>query len=360
MVALAEIHRSNARIATAIQPLVGVFVGATSGIGETALREFVRLGGSCRVYFVGRSQESGNRILAELKELNKQADVKFIQADVGLMKKVDEVSERIREQEKYINVLFLSQGTAQFKTSELHALCERPEMTAQLTTPAQPETTEDIHLFMAVTYYSRTRFALNLLPQLRAAPHLRRVVTVMAGGKEGQVFPADWDGWSVPLTKGRGHLCSMLTMSLQHLARQAPEVSFVHDYPGFVKTNLIRPETGLLVNAVVWLLKPFQFRHTYVPLRECGERHVYLATSARYPPKEGEVAGVALKKGEKVITGADGVVGSGAYTVDDECDSAASKEVVDLLARYRKEGLDRQLWEHTEKTFVRTTGKVSL
>jgi hypothetical protein len=119
MVTLTEVQRSNAQISTAVQPLVGVFVGATSGIGEYALREFVRHGGDARVYFVGRSQEAGDRLTAEMKSLNEKAHIKFVKADVSLMKTVDEVSLRIREQEKYINVLFQSQGTAQFRTSKL-------------------------------------------------------------------------------------------------------------------------------------------------------------------------------------------------------------------------------------------------
>lgn len=41
-------------------------------------------------------------------------------------------------------------------------------------------------------YDARTRFIVNLLPQLKKAQSLRRVVTVGAGGKEGPVIPSDW------------------------------------------------------------------------------------------------------------------------------------------------------------------------
>jgi hypothetical protein len=48
-------------------------------------------------------------------------------------------------------------------------------------------------------YYCRTRFIINLLPLLQQATSLRRVVTVFAGGKEGQIYPNDFQGWKVPM-----------------------------------------------------------------------------------------------------------------------------------------------------------------
>lgn len=44
----------------------------------------------------------------------------------------------------------------------------------------------------AVGYYGRTRFIVNLLPLLQRARHLRRVVTVLASGHEGQIDATDF------------------------------------------------------------------------------------------------------------------------------------------------------------------------
>jgi len=120
MVSLTAIRASNSRIATALPPgLVGVFIGATSGIGENSLKAFAKHASKPRAYFVGRSQEAGDRMLSELKALNPEGSYVFRKADVSLIKVVDEVCLEIKAKEKAINILFLSPGVLQFHTSEL-------------------------------------------------------------------------------------------------------------------------------------------------------------------------------------------------------------------------------------------------
>jgi NADP-dependent 3-hydroxy acid dehydrogenase YdfG len=120
MVAITAIRASNARVATTLPPgLVGVFVGATSGIGETSLKQFAKHASKPRIYFVGRSQEAGDRILSELKALNPEGSYIFRKADVSLIKVVDEVCLEIKSKEKAINILCLSPGVLQMYTSML-------------------------------------------------------------------------------------------------------------------------------------------------------------------------------------------------------------------------------------------------
>jgi len=117
MVSLAKVQASNAQIATSLPPgLVAVFVGATSGIGESTLKEFARHARQPRVYFVGRSQDAGNRITAECRQLNPEGEFIFIKADCGLIKVVDEVCREIKSKENAINLLFLSCGTVKYHT----------------------------------------------------------------------------------------------------------------------------------------------------------------------------------------------------------------------------------------------------
>jgi short-subunit dehydrogenase len=112
MVSLSEVQASNALIASSLPSgLVGVFVGATSGIGETTLRQFAKYTTSPRCYFVGRSQDAGDRIAVECKELNPNGKYNFIKADISLIRTVDKVCQDIISQEKSINVLVLSQGS---------------------------------------------------------------------------------------------------------------------------------------------------------------------------------------------------------------------------------------------------------
>ena len=112
MVSLTDVQSSNSRIASALAPgLVAVFVGATSGVGEVSLKQFSKHVRQPHVYFVGRSQEAGNRIAAECKTLNAEGEYVFIKADVSLIRTVDEVCRDIKSKEKAINLLYLSPGS---------------------------------------------------------------------------------------------------------------------------------------------------------------------------------------------------------------------------------------------------------
>ena len=219
----------------------------------------------------------------------------------------------------------------------------------------------------SLAYYSRMRFILNLLPCLRAAPALRRVVSVFAGAKEGPIHTADLPGWNLGLTKARGHGASMQTLGLESIAKQAPEVGFVHGFPGAVKTTLMDDMPGLIpyvVRPLMWVLGPFVF----ISAEECGERHAFFATSARFAAKKAAAAGAGEKAGvvgvpllEGVVTarGTDGAVGSGVYSVESDGGSAGS-QVETVLAGLRRDGVREMVWEHTEAEFRRITGVVSI
>lgn len=112
MVLLSTVHESNDRISTALPPgLVAVFVGATSGIGEYTLKCFAKRSLQPKVYLVGRSQSASERILAECNAINPQGTFNFIQADVGLIKNVDDACQQIRDRESTVNILFMTQGS---------------------------------------------------------------------------------------------------------------------------------------------------------------------------------------------------------------------------------------------------------
>ena len=112
MVSLTEVQSSNSLIPSVLPPgLVAVFVGATSGIGETTLKQFAKYTRQPHVYFIGRSQEAGDRITAECKALNNEGEYAFIKADVSLIKVVDDICRDIKSKEQSINLLFQCQGT---------------------------------------------------------------------------------------------------------------------------------------------------------------------------------------------------------------------------------------------------------
>ena len=137
---------------------------------------------------------------------------------------------------------------------------------------------------------------------------------------------------------------------LIHFVQQAPTVSFIHDYPGFVKSGLARGTTGITwgLMTLAQLLSPL----LSIPEQESGARHLFLATSARFRAKEGVEEAVPLGEGVKVARGNDGVEGSGVYSIDQNNDSAGAA-VEELLKNYRKEGTMEKVWEMIEEEYER-------
>ena len=120
MVALSAVQSSNSLISSSLPPyLVAVFVGATSGIGLYTLKAFAKYARQPRVYFIGRSQATGDRIVAECKDLNPEGDFIFVRVDVSLIRNVDEACVDIKRKEKNVNLLVMCQGTLVGRTGSL-------------------------------------------------------------------------------------------------------------------------------------------------------------------------------------------------------------------------------------------------
>lgn len=121
MVSLSAVQISNSLISSTLPPgLVAVFVGATSGIGEITLKQFAKHSRSPRAYFIGRSQDAGDRIVAECRARNPAGEYIFIKADVSLIRVVDEVCKEIKAKEKALNILFLSAGLPSMDRSGMY------------------------------------------------------------------------------------------------------------------------------------------------------------------------------------------------------------------------------------------------
>jgi hypothetical protein len=155
-------------------------------------------------------------------------------------------------------------------------------------------------------------------------------------------------------------LSSLITLSLEAIAKKAPDVSFIHDFPGPVRSGLGKDATGFamfLLKTVFKIIGPF----IYIPTVESGERHVFLATSARYPPAEGgdTGSGVSLDDGIAVARGINGTQGSGLYSVDWDGESASPK-MESLLEEYRKEGMEDKVWKYIQEDYLRITGIPSI
>jgi hypothetical protein len=187
------------------------------------------------------------------------------------------------------------------------------------------------------------RFIQNLLPLLEStpAPEPTRVISIYGGGFEFPINTADLDlKHTFSMLNAYKHSITMTTLSMEHLAKSHPNVSFVHAYPGLVGTNIYTNSfpapIAAFYNYAMWpLMWPFS-----VGLEECGERHLFHLSSGTYPAKGAE------GNGEEVAKGVDGEVGSGAYLLNWKGDMRSSATI---LEQYRQDGTAELVWRHTEE-----------
>lgn len=94
MVALSIVQSSNASL-VATQPLVGVFVGGTSGIGMHTIRALAATCGKegtlpLRAYIIGRNAKAAEEIISDCQGVCPTGQFHFIRAnDLALMKEID-------------------------------------------------------------------------------------------------------------------------------------------------------------------------------------------------------------------------------------------------------------------------------
>lgn len=211
------------------------------------------------------------------------------------------------------------------------------------------------------------RFIANLLPLLTAAAteqtvdaaaRLSRVVSVFdpyASVRFGGSGKLDFSDLSLKRTFSLSHCQAHTTLMnnffLERLAQAHPHTSFIHEFPAGVATDLARDlPAGKVLKHVLWpLLRPF-----LVPLEESGERHLFAATSARFPPRaRGE------EMGESVVVGSQGTKGGGCYWLNWDGEALPANKKIDRL---RKVDAVEKVVMHTDEVFTQVCeeGKVYL
>ncbi|CAG8429002.1 unnamed protein product [Penicillium salamii] len=329
MVSLENIQASNTSLKNYGPNLVGVFVGGTSGIGESTARAFVKYAVSPRVYLVGRSETRASQIIEDLRALSPDGQINFIKGDVSRLEEVDQACKEIQAKEDKINLLVLSAGI--------------------LTMKGREETDEGLDKKLSLHYYSRMRFLYNLLPQLTNASNaqdatsgqsgLSRVLSVLDARGNAPLILNDLSlKENYSLRNCANHAITMTSLSMEELAASYPATSFVHAYPGLVKTSVGRESGSLMklaLNAVFLLLTPMN-----VPLEESGERHLYAGTNPMFSPLN--------SKGDDAAIGSDGIQGSGSYLVGSDSAMVSNQKV---LEGYRADGTRASIWKHTLDIF---------
>lgn len=167
---------------------------------------------------------------------------------------------------------------------------------------------------------------------------MRRIVSVYGATLEGPINWADFQAWNLGRMEHYGHEASITTLALEAHHKAAPEVSFVHNFPGAVESGIARGSIGGLMR-VLKTVYAMLGSLVHMPLVEAGDRHVFLCTSARFSAGlQDATAGVPLIDGLAYARGTDGKIGSGVYSIDAKGDSAAPK-VEKLLAELRSKGM---------------------
>ena len=201
-------------------------------------------------------------------------------------------------------------------------------------------TDEGLHYPAALAVHARNRFISNLMPLINNATALRRVISVFIATLEGEIQMDDFQGWHMRLMANRDHAASITTLSLESHHKENPDVSFVHNFPGVVKSGITRGTSGPVLTALRALIRVFGSLF-YMPPDEAGDRHVFLATSARYSAGSSDpAAGVPLSvvDGLSLARGTDGGFGSGVYSINASGESAGPK-VEEALASLRSRGM---------------------
>ena len=208
---------------------------------------------------------------------------------------------------------------------------------------------------MALVYYSRMRMVMQLLPLLEASDLPAHVVSIYAGGLEGDLARGqsplgtpDPAVYSFNLV--RKHTTYMKTLFFERLAEQHPgRLSLSHVFPGLVITPVYKSSDSPLWFKIVWrIIAPFMKAFIALPHDESGLRMLYLATP-RYAAKGGKDAAAAkLGPGIEVARSTTGEVGGGAYSLNWD---GKEQDVAKRYETIRKEGMGDKVWEHTMGVF---------
>jgi hypothetical protein len=189
-----------------------------------------------------------------------------------------------------------------------------------------PETPEGLDKKFSLHYYSRFRFAQNLLPLLNRAasspaPTLSSVVSVLAAGLEGAINTSDLSlKTAYSLRACANQATTMNSLAVYTMAKENPGITFIHSAPGGVQTNISRG-LGKWVQMAVENTS-FLWKRWAVPIQDSGERHLWAATSE------------STAKGGAVLIGSD-----------------SSIKTSDLVNKMIEDGTQKLVWDHTNEVY---------
>ncbi|KAI1855454.1 hypothetical protein JX266_000319 [Neoarthrinium moseri] len=291
---------------------VYVFAGATSGIGASTLSRMADMSSSPTFYVIGRSESrfATQRLL--LGKANPSCRVIFLEAEFSLLSHVDRVCKKIADSTHKVDGLYMSPGMIPLNGASY--------------------THEGLETCFAISYYSRMLLTERLLPLLRKSRD-PKVMCVLNGGKEAVIgldnlgLENSWTPLAVV-----GHSTTMTTLSFEHLAQDNRHITFMHVYPGWVRTDnfarLTAPESasifwGMALALIRSLAETLAFLFG-TSAEECAERQVFHLTDPRYGP--------------------------GVRRIGHQSEEIAETPV---LREYKESSLAESVWDHNKRIFDR-------
>ncbi|KAJ7154044.1 NAD(P)-binding protein [Mycena filopes] len=258
MPSLSAVRTFNGAFAPSYTP-VAIFVGGTSGIGQGMAEAFARqTKGNAHIVLVGRNRAAAESILATFpKPTTPGVSHEFVECDISLMKNVHRVAGELRARLPKVNFLVLTAGV--------------------LTLKGRDETEEGIDRKLAVHYYGRWRFIRELLLSVesaQAAGEDGKVMSVLAAGHGSAI---DLEDLGLKKTFSLGNAAAAAPtyndIMVNDLAARYPKLTFIHSYPGFVRSTLAQTSDSALLRLTskfMPLFTPFSYS-----IHESGEHQLY-------------------------------------------------------------------------------------
>ncbi|KAJ4482593.1 NAD(P)-binding protein [Lentinula aciculospora] len=254
------------------QAPVAIFVGGTSGIGRGMAEAFAHhMNGNARIIIIGRNQAAATEIIRSFPKPTKRTEPntdsspsdnpeaihEFISADFSSISDVHETAKVLLDRLQRVDYLVLTQGVLLFA--------------------GRKETKEGLDEKMALSYYSRWTITRDLLPLLRKSENHggARVYSVLSAGR-GDLGSMDVDDLDLKkhytIEKCRLAVSTYNDLSMQKFAKEDPQISFSHAYPGLVRSAMITSSRWWLTTAY-YLFYPFFVYFSQTP-EAAGKIHI--------------------------------------------------------------------------------------
>lgn len=175
MPSLAIAREANANFSPSPSP-VAIFLGGTSGIGQGTASAFARhTKGNAHIIIIGRNRNAAEAFFETFPK-TPESKYEFVCCDASLIRNVAETTSALLARLPKVNYMVLTSGAIPPLWDTIRGV--------------QHPTEEGLDHVLALAYYSRTKFMLDLLPLLQKAKDAgedARVLNVVAAGHGGPV-----------------------------------------------------------------------------------------------------------------------------------------------------------------------------